>query len=603
MKAPAAVCLLAALTTLYPGVPGAAEFQGLPYEGGDLLADTWVAADGARRAVPGFEICEPVRKDKWVGIFYWTWHTPGRPGPYDLTKVLAQAQGGRVDWPDARGGKPGEGVTYHWGEPLLAYYLSTDSFVIRKHASLLVAAGIDVVLFDTTNPPFTWKEQYEALCREHAAIRKEGNRTPVIAFVAPFGDPRPVTDRLWRDFYQPGQWKDLWFIWEGKPLILADVRFIKDEQQRRFFTFRRPMPDYWQGSDGPDQWSWLEVYPQHVFRNGRGEAEQMSVGVAQNALPNTPGPAPMSHKAGAMGRSWHGGRKDERPGAVDLGLNFKEQWKRALEVDPQFIFVTGWNEWVAGRYTRWSRYTDADCYWPGGLFVDEYTQEYSRDCEPMRGGHGDNYYLQLAGWVRRFKGVRPRPKAAGPSRVAIDGSFEDWRTIKPEYRDAIGDTLHRDHPGYGTLYRNDTGRNDIVIAKAAYDEANVYFFVQTLKKLTPRTDKDWMLLFIDTDQNGQTGWAGYDNVVNLDVPTDTETTVKAWREGKWQPAGMARYRVNGNGMEIAVPRGLIGQAGKTPAFDFHWADNLQGLEDVSEFYVNGDSAPDGRWNYRFDSER
>ena len=99
---------------------------------------------------------------------------------------------------------------------------------------------------------------------------------------------------------------------------------------------------------------------------------------------------------------------------MDLGLNFEEQWQRALEANPKFIFVTGWNEWIAGRYTRWSHYTDADCYYPGGLFVDEYTQEYSRDCEPMRGGHGDNYYYQLAAWVRRFKGVRERPVATGP---------------------------------------------------------------------------------------------------------------------------------------------------------------------------------------------
>ena len=58
------------------------------------------------------------------------------------------------------------------------------------------------------------------------------------------------------------------------------------------------MPDYWLGPNGPEQWSWLEVYPQHVFTNRRGEAEQMSVGVAQNALPHTPGPAPMSHISG-----------------------------------------------------------------------------------------------------------------------------------------------------------------------------------------------------------------------------------------------------------------------------------------------------------------
>ena len=575
-------------------VVNAAEFQGKPYTGSDVFADTWVAADPSGRTLPGFEECGPPKPDKWVGIFYWTWHRPTVAGPNDNTKILAATNRGSVTW-------PANGAPYHWGEPELGYYLMTDPFVIRKHATLLVDAGIDVVLFDTTNPPLTWKEEYEALCREYAAMRRQGARTPAIAFIAPFDDPSPVTDRLWRDLYQPGLWEDLWFVWEGKPLLLADKQFITDPAMLSFFTFRRPMPDYWVGPDGPEQWSWLEVYPQHVFTNRQGEAEQMSVGVAQNALPHTPGPAPMSHKLGAMGRSWHEGKLDQRPGAVNLGLNFDEQWQRALAVNPKFIFVTGWNEWIAGRYNEWSRYKDSDCYFPGGLFVDEYTEEYSRDCEPMRGGHRDNYYYQFAAWVRRFKGVRERPKATGPSRIVIDGSFDDWRRVQPEFRDTIGDTIHRDHKGYGDLvYRNDTGRNDFVIAKAAYDKANLYFFVQTLDKITPRTDRNWMLLLLDTDQNANSGWLGYDFIVNLEVLNDQETTVKAWRADQWQTVGNARYRVNGNGMELAIPRSLVGQGQQPPAFDFHWVDNLRDFGDVSDLDLAGDSAPDGRWNYRFE---
>ncbi|MGC9326262.1 MAG: hypothetical protein ACP5I1_01380, partial [Candidatus Hinthialibacter sp.] len=321
----------------------AEEYQGAPYTDGDVYADVWTATDDLGRTTPGFDECGPVKKDKWVGIFYWTWHIPNRGGPYDNTKLIAMEKDGKVEW-------PAQLAAHHWGEPELGYYIMTDPFVIRKHAVMLTDAGVDVILFDTTNPPFTWKDEYEALCREYTAMREEGARTPSIGFITPFWDPRPVVDRLWKDLYQLGLWKDLWFMWEGKPLLLANKDFIEDKEMLDFFTFRRPMPDYWIGPDGPDQWSWLEVHPQHVFKNSRGEKEQMSVGVAQNALPNTPGPAPMSHKAGAMGRSWHDGKKDEREGAVNLGLNFDEQWKRALKEDPKFIFVTGWNEWIAGRF-------------------------------------------------------------------------------------------------------------------------------------------------------------------------------------------------------------------------------------------------------------
>jgi hypothetical protein len=37
------------------------------------------------------------------------------------------------------------------------------------------------------------------------------------------------------------------------------------------------------------------------------------------------------------------------------------------------------------------------------IFVDEFIQEFSRDIEPMNGGHGDNYYYQLVDYVRRYK--------------------------------------------------------------------------------------------------------------------------------------------------------------------------------------------------------
>lgn len=102
----------------------AAEYAGKPYAGDDLYADTWVATDGAGRVAPGREAAGPVKPGKWVGLFYWTWHTAERSGPFDTTKILAAAQGGKVKWPSP------VFSDHHWGEPELGYYRMTDPFVI-----------------------------------------------------------------------------------------------------------------------------------------------------------------------------------------------------------------------------------------------------------------------------------------------------------------------------------------------------------------------------------------------------------------------------------------------------------------------------------------
>jgi len=38
-------------------------------------------------------------------------------------------------------------------------------------------------------------------------------------------------------------------------------------------------------------------------------------------------------------------------------------------------------------------------------YPDQFCDEYSRDIEPMKDGHGDNYYYQLAANIRKIKGA------------------------------------------------------------------------------------------------------------------------------------------------------------------------------------------------------
>jgi hypothetical protein len=554
----------------------------------DTMADTWVATDSLGRQVPTNDQVGPPRKDKAVGVFYFLWlGQHGTNGPFDVTRILSLSPHAMARPDDPAWGPPH--AYHHWGQPLFDYYLSDDAWVLRKHAQMLADADVDVIIFDVTNQ-VTYPKIYTQLCEVFTKARRDGNRTPQIAFLCPFWDSSKVVAELYRELYQPGRFRDLWFVWKGKPLILADPDKAPPET-KDFFTFRSGQPDYFQGPTAPDQWGWLEVYPQHVFRNAAGQAEQMVVGVAQNS--NGKRLCAFSEK-NTLGRSWHDGAKDRRRDAVSLGLNFAEQWERALEVDPQFIFITSWNEWIAMRLPEFAGHREPV------MFVDQYTEEYSRDIEPMKGGHDDNYYYQMISYIRRFKGVRPLPAPVSQAAISIDGRFDDWSGVTPEYRDDQGDVMHRDHPGYDNVGRltNDTGRNDLVLLKTTHDDRMIYFYARTAAAITPAQGNDWMLLFIDADRKAATGWQGYDFVINRTPAGDgtarIETTRKGWN---WRNAGDVTCRVSGNELELAIPRESLGLTRGRPEFYFKWADNAQLTGDPAAFLLNGDTAPNSRFSY------
>ena len=180
--------------------------------------------------------------------------------------------------------------------------------------------------------------------------------------------------------------------------------------------------------------------------------------------------------------------------------------------------------------------------------------------------------------IRRYKGVRPIPVLRGLHPVTIDGRFDDWAAIEVEYRDTIGDVVHRDYPGYGGQhYTDDSGRNDIVAAKVAVDKDNVYFYVRTNDPLTPHTGKHWMLLLIDADCNSATGWNGYDFLINEKIIDEKTTTLLRYDpsspDNPWVEQARLSYRYAGNQLEIAVPRRLLGLTGPACKFDFHLSDN------------------------------
>lgn len=607
-----------------------------------------MATDALGRTLPTASEC-PLKDDgkpRTVGIFYITWHTQGLHNGLeyraDVSKVLQADPEARREWDNSQW----TGPSYHWGEPEYGYFLSKDKYVIRHDISMLADAGVDVLIMDVTNAVLYWDE-WEVLFSTMQEMKAEGNKVPSFCFWAFNGNVITVVKKLYEEFYKTPKYQDLWFQWDGKPLLLYNgtpsvdanpnggEKNLSDYPQeiKDFFTLRTMWWGYWKWAGErfvgtEDKWSFgydlgtsevAALSPEELCSRHNGRMEEMAVTAAQH---------PMS----IIGKSWSrkGGEPvlderdmptktlipylgEERDNPTQYGIYFQERWDEALQVDPEFIYLNDWNEWTAGRYRQGkdpSGQADLHVDFLGRkdnpfYFVDQYNAEFNRTIAPMKGGWTDSYYMQMAQNIRRYKGVPPMPVFNGISEITLDGNLGDWQHVRP-YADTRGDVIHRDHDGYGNLhYTDSTGRNDIIATRVAVGKRDLYFSAETASSLTPYNDPRWMLLLIDSDQDAATGWHGFDYIVNLKVVSERLTTLQRFNNEtrQWELAAEIPYATKGNVLEVSIPRKLLGKGRNHIALDFKWTDNPSSLDDIISLCTSGDTAPNRRFAYRFTWKR
>ena len=593
----------------------------------DLQTDTWVATDALGRVMPtAAEV--PLRTDKprTVGIFYVTWHDEGKfnlRAPYggDVTRTLLEAPEARFDnthpaWKEG---------SLHWGEPEAGYFLSQDRWLIRRDLSMLADAGVDVLILDVTNAVRYWDE-WEVLFDEMQQMRALGNPVPQFCFWAFNGAVVSVVQDLYERIYKKERAKDFWFMWQGKPLLLYNAEPDHDangggygagaypQEILDFFTLRNMWWGYyeWGGHryvGTEDNWSFgyemndgrvAALSPTDLASRHQGRLEEMAV-------------TPAQHPVSITGKSWRRETNEPSLNQYDLpdsayvpwlgrtvahpagyGIYFQDRWDEALQVDPDFIYINDWNEWTAGKYR--AGFAPGSDTAPGPTeflgrknsfyFVDQYNAEFNRTIQPMKGGYTDNYYYQMVQNIRRYKGVRPQPVARGKKNHG-----------KSVYRDTRGDVLHRDHNGYGGLHYTDTtGRNDIIETCVSVTRKDIVFEVTTAELLTPATDKNWMLLYLDTDCDAATGWEGFDYRIS-------GGQLQKWVDGGFIAVAPVAYAIEGNRLTVKVPRKKLQLKGNAFALDFKWADNPTDPADIISISTTGDTAPNRRFRYRFQWQR
>ena len=579
----------------------------------------WTAVDGLGRTLPDYSQVGG-KKDRKVGIFYWTWHYNFAGNkPWNVTEITTEYPEALNDfhhkiWQTASAG------AYWWNQPLWGYYTEYDSYVLRKHAELLADAGVDFVLFDCTNGSYTWEPAYMNLLKVWSEARADGIRTPQIGFMLNFGYSGSTLSSLrqiYEAIYKDGKYQDLWFYWEGKPLVMSHNGLDLDDEYQaeiaNFFTFRGGIPSYFDGDNTDQYWGWLHKYPQALYKNEDGSVEMTTVGIAMNANYVDMYCSAMNGPYN-MGRSFsmqpdyfytykYAGKtvkcSSDMENSMFYGINFQEQWDYALKIDPEIIFVTGWNEWIAGRNEEWGNV-------PNG-FPDQCNDENSRDIEPSKGLLKDYYYYQLVANIRRYKGVSRYDAQTRSVRIDINGSASQWDNSKiVTYNHYAHNTYERDIDGWaGTHYTNPGIRNDIVRAKVSYDKENVYFYVETADPLTPETDDNWMRLLLDTEAASAdyAGWEEFEYILNRTSP-DAEGMVLERSTGgwNWETVGHADYSIQGNVLQVAIPRKLLGFGSGALEFNFKWADANLADGDIMTLYTDGDAAPEGRFCFHFTTD-
>ena len=222
--------------------------------------------------------------NRFVGIFYFLTHEMGIPPktrrgiyPYDVARILAEDPEA-LKKPDSPlwGKIPARAII--GGEPI---YVGTTAapipWVLRRRMRelLFLDAGVDVLIFDTTNAQ-TYPEVYPGAVREvFRQVRQAGGRTPQIAFMVNT-QAGQTAQQLYDDLYKPGLYRELWFNWLGKPLMICDPQDASPELQQ-FFTLRRA---HWPFTltNTPYAWHWEATYPQPYGFEPTGTRQVLGTG-------------------------------------------------------------------------------------------------------------------------------------------------------------------------------------------------------------------------------------------------------------------------------------------------------------------------------------
>jgi len=447
---------------------------------GDVPADG-KAPDPIAESLVGADVPSPR-----VGMFYLVWHAPpatamrtiASKGTPTVTVEDVLRSGGEKKLADVlqSSGLEGDAMAFHYQvRPKLGFYCVyrarggetgwvPDCPDIEKtlttHAAQLIAAGVDHIVLDATNlsgmdraGDLLQLRPTEVLFEEWAKLRKKGIKTPQIAVwhAIPTGST---------------QWKGYEALYKNPDydgLVLRD----KKSGKKVFFVVDPPdsgrFPDASilsaLSADGflvQRMWTLDKTdasVDRWAFMSWCHDAGKVTTSVVGAPACNQPYTAKSSlGTAIAVAPSFQTGYGSLPFGSAGRfsGLTFKRQWATALAVKPEWVFISGWNEFTAQPQPNpypsdpFARSVGLEEDPTGSrLFVDTFGAEYGRDIEPTE-EYGSTQYDLMRSCVRVFKN-NAKTGATGCAD-ATEGccdiaASDEWSNVWTLVNAGVNDTL------------------------------------------------------------------------------------------------------------------------------------------------------------------
>ena len=580
--------------------------------------------------------------ERYVGLFYWMWISNTNyyyHDIYDCTKLMSTEEGQAAFWNIDESNTAYQNLSrigaFHFtNEPLYGYYNSSDPWVITRHMELFIWADIDFIFLDTSNWCIygddytnasmfsgTIKSPCYTLLDTMLDLYNQGWDVPKVVFLTNENSGDRVREiRAAYYEYENGKYDDLWFRPDGdKPMIIgttSDNNGASDKWNTTSFTavsaadlnYFDVKETQWPNKAGkPYGFPWIcNRSPQYYHE----ESQAISVSVAQHG---NLGFTDMLNRSN-RGYNYKLDSGDPNDDSCleenwQAGRNFENQWETVFTTEAKgnqvkFVNVTGWNEWIGAKFGTLEN---------KAVMVDNFYGPYTRDIEPDKSTYQDTTALQLTRNVRKFKYTAAEDKYFWKTMTVSD--IADFENVTAVYLDMKGDAVDRDYFSFdvketGPYYTDNSARNDIVETRVVHDSENLYFLITTAEDITKYTGGDnWMNILIKTNASTENNsFAGYDYVINRTPDVGVTSIDRSTGGWSFTSAGKAKYAVEGNKMWVTVPLASLGLQQDNVLIEFKVADNVckpswftddDADHDILHYYITGDSAPIGRYNYTY----